>query len=500
FISGQVKRRTMMESFDTKVRQLGDQEVDIISVVKPLTKYAVTVTEPNEIKYHLDRAVYEATNGRFAPVWLNIPIDVQASIIDDEDLKEFESEPRLEYDLQLDEIMTRLKSAKRPLVVAGHGIRLAGAVDEFRALTEILRVPVVTTFNGFDLLGSDNPCYVGRIGTIGQRAANAILQKADVVLFLGTRNNIRQVSYNWENFAKDAFKIVVDIDKAELDKPLVVPDLKVCADLKELVARLKERAISLQSDWLMGCKRLKDKFDFSVYQERRQDEEVIEPYHFTYALSECLAEKDIVVMSNGSACVCPFQNAVVKEGQRWILNSGNASMGYGIAASVGVGAWVKDNSKDCRVVCLEGDGSIMMNIQELETIKHNQLSVKIFVINNSGYASIRQTQRNFFEGRMTGCGLESGVSVPDFVKVAEAFGLKSMRIQNPKTMRDEILRALNTEGALLCEVVVESEYDFMPKLASKKLEDGTMISPSLEDMYPFLDKKELELDISENVK
>ena len=495
YISGQVKRRTMLTSFsDKKLRQLGDQEVDIISVVKPLTKYAVTVEDPTEIKYHLDRAIYEATTGRFGPVWVNVPIDVQASIIEEDELKEFIPDSDEDYDLRLNEVKEKLSNSKRPLIIAGHGIRLSNRVNEFCELLNKLKVPVVTTFNGMDILDDKNPYYVGRIGTIGQRAGNFSLQNADLILCLGTRNNVRQVSYNWENFGKNAYKIVVDIDESELNKPLVVPDLKIKSDLKNFIDALNNENISSDiewSNWLDFCQSIKEKYSYINHPEQPQGEIEINPYYFTNLLSKCMDENDIFVMTNGSACVCPFQNAEVKKGQRFILNSGNASMGFGLPAAVGASY----EAKGRRVICLEGDGSIMMNIQELETVVHNNIPLKLFVINNSGYSSIRQTQRNFFDGRMTGSGLDSGVSVPDFVKVGEAFGLKTVKLDNPKNLESKIKSVLNMDGAVLCEVMTEKEYAFLPKLSSKKLPDGTMVSPTLEDMFPFLDREEFDKNI-----
>ncbi|MCI1273984.1 MAG: thiamine pyrophosphate-binding protein [Clostridiaceae bacterium] len=491
YISGQVKFSTNMASCpEIPLRQLGDQEVDIISAVKHLTKYSKMVTEPNEIKYHLDRAIYEATTGRFGPVWLDIPMNVQSAMIEEDELKEFDLPHIQKENSDLSLVIEKLKSSKRPLIVAGHGIRLAGQIETFKKLVEKLKIPVVTTFNGIDLMEDNNPYYTGRIGTIGQRAGNFALQNADLILCLGTRNNIRQVSYNWENFAKNAYKIVVDIDKSELKKPLVKPDLSICADLADFLPMLKSYDFEFQSDstWLNFTQKLKEKYSFAKHPEQVQNRNVIEPYHFTYTLTNCLKENDIFVMANGSACVCTFQNAVIKKGQRFILNSGNASMGYGLPASVG--ASYEAHGKD--VICLEGDGSIMMNLQELQTIVFNKLPIKLFVINNNGYSSIRQTQRNFFNGHMTGSGIDSGVSVPDFVAIGKAFGLKTKRIENPNTMEKEIKEVLNYKGAILCEVMVEKEYGFAPKLSAKKLPDGTMISPTLEDMYPFLDREEFE--------
>jgi acetolactate synthase-1/2/3 large subunit len=514
YISGQVKFATTIASCpQIPLRQLGDQEVDIVSVVKPLTKYAVMVTEPNEIKYHLDKAVHEAATGRFGPVWLDIPMNVQAAMIDEKNLKEFT--PPILKQVQNDTtlVISKLLSAKRPLIVAGHGIRLSGQISAFHKLLKKLNIPVVTTLNGFDLLPSNHKNYIGRIGTIGQRAGNFALQNADYILFLGTRNNIRQASYNWENFAKNAYKIIVDIDKAELDKPTVKPDLKINADLKYFLPALIR---SLPSDiaeeknspllvkgwlpkaggvfgegcqnWLKWCQARKEKYSFKNTKEYRQKSQTINPYYFVRRLTELMQENDVMVMANGSACVCAFQVAEIKKGQRFISNSGNASMGYDLPASIGA---VLAN-KNGNTICLAGDGSIMMNIQELETIKHNKLPVKIFVINNDGYSSIRQTQRNFFNGRMTGSGFESGVSVPNFVEIAKAFKIKAVRIYKSSELDAKISGVLKYGGPIVCEVITDKEYSFTPKLSAKKLPDGTMLSPSLEDMYPFLDRKEFD--------
>lgn len=492
YISGQVKYSTTIASCpEIPLRQLGDQEVDIISVVKPLTKYAKMVTEPKEIKYHIDKAIYEATTGRFGPVWLDIPMNVQGAMVDENELVEFKQEEtenrKQETDIQT--IVEKLSSAKHPLIVAGHGIRLSKQEETFYKLIEKLQIPVVTTFNGFDLLEENHPCYVGRIGTIGQRAGNFALQNADLVLCLGTRNNIRQASYNWENFAKNAYKIVVDIDEAELNKPIVVPDLKICADLKEflpdLICNCKS---SKKTQWLDFCQNLKQKYSFKNTPEYQQEGSIINPYYFTNELTKAMSENDILVMANGSACVCTFQSAEVKKGQRFILNSGDASMGFDLPASIGACLEAKGRN----TICLAGDGSIMMNLQELQTIKHNNLPIKIFIIANKGYASIKQTQKNFFEGRMVGSGDDSGVSVPDFCKIATAFGLESIKIEKPSQLSEKIKEVLNSKEPIICEVVVKSDYSFSPKLSARKLEDGTMVSPSLEDMFPFLDRAKFD--------
>ncbi len=490
YISGQVKYSTTTASCPKiPLRQLGDQEADIISIVKPITKYAVMVTDSKEIKYHLDRAIYEATTGRFGPVWIDIPMNIQSSMVEESDLIDFIAPAAPQYELKIDEVIKRLSSAKRPVILAGHGIRLSGQQNTFTNLLEKLDIPVLKTFNGADILPDTHANYVGRLGTMGHRSGNFVLQNADLILCLGTRNNIRQVSYNYENFAKNAFKIIVDIDNAELEKPTVTPDLKIQADLKDFLPELYSKIHEIKRyEWLKWCQNLKEKYCFENTPEYKQLNNKINPYYFTHILTDCMKENDILVTANGTGSVTGFQSAQAKEGQRLLWNSGNASMGYDIPAAIG--ACIAGNGRN--TICLAGDGSIMMNLQELQTIKHYNLPIKIFVLNNDGYISIKQTQKNFFDGRMTACGEQSGVSIPDFIKIASAFELKTAKIESPENIQNQIQEVLNTDGAVLCEVILDSDYIFAPKLSARKLEDGTMVSPSLEDMFPFLSKDELE--------
>lgn len=502
FISGQVKYTTTMASCpQVPLRQLGDQEVDIVSVVRPLTKYARMVTDPYDIDAALEEAVYFAVSGRPGPVWLDIPLNVQAAPIDPAKLKKFVAPSAENKDMAaaLAQAAHLLQNAKRPLLVAGNGIHCAKAQKALRAFLDKTQIPVVTTFNGFDLVASEDPLFAGRIGTVGQRAGNFVLQNADVILFAGTRNNIRQVSYNWENFAKDAKKIVVDIDPAELQKPTVRPDVALCADVGHVLFSLTgllTGALAVEP-WREYCRQMKAKYlplrEFSIAGQDR-----VHPYLFMQQLGRILPENARVVASNGTACVAFFQAFESKAGQRLLLNSGDASMGYGLPAAIGVCA----AEKNAPVVCLEGDGSLMMNLQELQTLKTNHLPVKLFVIKNGEYISIIQTQRNFFEGRLTGCNKASGVEVPDFVKVAQAFGLPAVRIGKNDELAGKIQEVLNTPGPVVCELECTENYTFAPKLSARKLEDGTMVSPSLEDMFPFLEREELaeNMDISQKEK
>lgn len=492
YISGQVKFSTTLASCpDIKLRQLGDQEADIISVVKPLTKYAKMVTEPKEIKYHLDKAIHEATTGRKGPVWLDIPMNVQGALVEEDELIDCDYSCGIsptKNDCKIEEIISKLKNAKRPLIVAGHGIRLSGQKSNFIKLLDKFKIPVVTTFNGFDLIPDNHPCFIGRIGTIGQRCGNFALQNADVVLFLGSRNNIRQISYNWENFAKNAYKIIVDIDNAELQKPTVKPDMAINIDLEDFLPLFAESAGEItKPDWLDFCKKLKEKYSFENTAEYKHTDK-INAYGAVRRITELLPQGAACVLGNATAIIASMQTALIKENQRYFSNSGDASMGYDVPAAIG--ACVASGNQS--TFCITGDGSIMMNIQELQTIKHNNLPVKIFIINNDGYISIKQTQNNFFEGRNTGAGTNSGVSIPDFVKVGSAFGIESFRITRPDEIDDAINKMINSKTPLICEIMVNPDYIFSPKLSSKKLADGTMISPSLEDMYPFLPREEFE--------
>ncbi len=493
YLSGQVKHSTTMDSCkEIPLRQLGDQEVDIISVVKPLTKYAEMVRDPYDIKYHLDRAVYLATHGRFGPTWLDIPLNVQAAMIDETKLREYNPEqdelklPNI--DKEVKQLAQMINQAERPLFVAGHGIRLSGALDEFEKLVAKLNIPVVTTMNGFDTIDENNPNFVARIGTVANRAGNFALQNADLVMTVGSRNNIRQISYNWENYAKNAKLVCVDIDAAELDKPTLKPALKINADCKDFIKKLDAATQSREkTSWNTWTRDIKAKYP-PVSEAPRVGDNPIEPYAFVETLVKQFDKDAVVVAGNGTAFLLPFQVGQVKKGQRYIWNSGDASMGYDLPAAIGACF-----ANDCRdTICLAGDGSIMMNLQELQTMRHYNLPIKLFVLNNDGYISIQQTQKNFFNGRMTACSRDSGVSIPDFIRVGAAFDLPTVKISDKYKLDSQIQNVLGIKGPVLCEVMLTPGYIFAPKLSAKKLPDGTMVSPSLEDLYPFLPANEVK--------
>ena len=500
YISGQVKYETTTFSCSNlKLRQLGDQEVDIVSVVKPLTKYAVVLDDPYDVKRVIDKAIFIANTGRKGPVWIDVPMNVQGAIIDETKLTDYNNTEDLNtgiangLDQNVNTVIKLILNSKRPVIIAGHGIRLSGGQEAFRDLIKALPIPIVTTFNGLDLVSSDHPNYAGRIGTLGTRSGNFTLQNADLVLSLGSRNNIRQASYNWQNFAQRAVKIIIDIDQAELLKPTLKPDFPILADVKNFCERLSDHLVSLIvpnfSEWMQWVKERVKKYP-SVLPDYKNSKQ-IHPYYFIERLTQLMAKNSVLVAGNGTACVAAFQASEVKEGQRMFWNSGCAAMGYDLPAAIG--ACIGIGGKE--VICLAGDGSIQMNIQELQTVKHFNLPIKVFYLNNAGYISIRQTQDNFFEGRKVACDESSGVSFPDIIKLAEAYDLPSVSLLTTGDVESKLEKILSQEGPVICEVVLNDNYIFSPKVSSEKLPDGRMISKPLEDMFPFLDRAEYNSNI-----
>lgn len=496
-ISGQVKRATSLATTPVPgLRQLGDQEAEIIPMVRGITKYAAVVERPEDIAWHLDQALHLATHGRPGPVWLDIPIDVQSAPIDVATIARFIPPPatvNLPSTFDMTSLVARIRNAKRPMILAGSGIRAARATNEFESVIRRLGLPVTTAWT-HDLIASDDPLFCGRPGTIGTRAGNFAVQNADLLLILGSRLNIRQVSYNWQTFAPRACKIQVDVDPAELNKPTVKPDIAITADVKHFLAALAQaleqwETLPKHREWLTWCKERLARYP-NVLPKQREFKGKINPYYFVETLFDQLDGDDIVACGNATATIVPFQAGSIKPGMRMFSNSGSASMGYDLPAAIG--AWfgaIAQRGRQHRIVCLAGDGSIMMNIQELQTIAHHRIPIKIFVLNNRGYLSIQQSQKNFF-GRLSGEGPESGVSFPDFVAVATAFGIPAQRLNGADFL--EPLRAvLATPGPMLVDVILDETQGFEPRMSSRKLPDGSIVSPPLEDMFPFLDRDEL---------
>ena len=521
-ISGQVKRDTLQTNQRVPLRQLGDQEVDIISIVKPIVKYAARVDDPCKIHEVMEKAFFISTHGRPGPVWIDIPGDVQAASVnnsvsikrkfnsfdylEDKNLsktsrQEFKIIFDKKHNLKIDLIKKKLEKAKRPVILAGTGVRISAMYEEFHKLINILKIPIVTGWNAHDLLENSSAFYTGKPGTQGDRAGNFAVQNADFLLVLGCRLNIRQISYEWKNFAKNAFKIMVDADKSELEKNTLDFDIKIHSLLQDFIPNFLS---SLQhyfvppahSKYLVWCRKR-----VLMYPPVEKSSSVVQtnginPYVFLEKFFNELNNKAVVITANGSACVMGFQVANIKKGQRLFTNSGSASMGYDLPASIG--AFL---AGDGRVVyCLAGDGSIMMNIQELQTIITNNYPIKILVLNNSGYASIRQTQNNYFPDNIFGTGDEDdGLSFPEFSVLAKAFGLASIRVESLNQFSSKkVKRLLNGAFPALIDIKIDPETPFSPKLLSKKLSDGSMTTPSLEDMAPFLSRDEFRKNIIEN--
>lgn len=500
-LSGQVKRETTLWSTDVPLRQLGDQEFPIIDSVKNMTKYAVMVTEPKDILYHLEKAWYLANNGRKGPVWLDIPLDVQAAKVEVEELRLFEKEEeeKLEVvkgfdDAMLAELLGKIEGVRRPVILAGTGVRLAGAADKLLKAADKLKIPVVTAWNAHDLMTDDNPWYCGRPGTVGTRGGNFVVQSADLLLVLGCRMNIRQISYNYKEWAKDAYKIAVDIDAAELDKPTIDIDMKINADVSDVLDKIiasDYEAGDRHAKWVSWGREIDARFP-ACAASYNEEKDAINPYVYIDRMTKVLDEGDKVICGNGSACVITFQGMHIKKDQRLFTNSGCAAMGYGFPAAVGCAAAMRDLDNNSRVICVDGDGSFQMNLQELQTVVYNKLNLKTFIINNNGYHSIRQTQTNLFEPPLVGVCDGNGLSFPDLEKLAAAYNMRYVRIDKVDEIEAKTLEALAGNDPVLCEVVVSDKQNFAPKLSSKVLPDGRIVSPPIDDMFPFLEREEYE--------
>lgn len=509
-ISGQVRYDTTaryMEQFTEglPLRAVGDQEYDITKSVKNMCKYATMIEDPKQIRYALEKAYYMAMEGRKGPSWVDIPVNFQGSYIETEELRGFDPEEELlynSYDVSEEtvlDVLEKIKKAKRPVLYAGNGIRLSGGYDVYRKSVELLGIPVVTCWDSIDAIESEHPLYVGRGGIMGDRAGNFAVQNADLVLAVGNRLSIRQVGYNWKTWAREAHVIMVDIDPAEMKKTTLHVETPICADAKKFFEKIYEKiadtkeVIFENKEWVEVCSNWKKKYPVTQPKHWDEDGKYASVYAFVNYLSHQLNDGTMTVVSNGSACVVGSHNYEIKKDGRFIINSAIASMGYGLPAAIG--ACVATGKKE--TICLEGDGSIMMNLQELQTIITNKLPVKVFLINNQGYHSIRQTQNNLFKDHSkVGIGPESGdLGFPSFEQLSKAFGYTYFSAHSNAEMKDMVDNALQVQGPVFCEVFVSPDQNFEPKSATKRLEDGSLFSPPLEDLAPFLPKEELEANM-----
>lgn len=498
-ISGQVKYSATVRSTGFPIRIYGDQEFDITKVVAPMTKYAEMVTLPEMIRYHIDKALWLAMNGRPGPVWLDIPQNVQNAEIDEEQLVMFDPAemknmlPASVSTSTMELIADKIREAKRPILYAGVEIRTAGAYDKFCELVERLNIPVVTTFDSIDLVAENDPFYAGRAGDVGNRFGNWAVQNSDLLLIIGNRLGIRQVSYATETWAREAFVVMVHEDPMELLKPVVHVELPVRANINDFINGLLKAVperLPEKTAWFRKCAEWKEAYPVLVPERHCKKDTPANPYYIMDLISRFIPEHTPIVSSNGSACVVASSALKIKAGQRYIINCGCASMGYDLPAAEG--ACLANASG--MLICFAGDGSIQMNIQELQTIVQHKLPIKIFVINNGGYHSIRLTQNGLFSHlSKVGIGPESGdLSFPDMDKIAQAYGFPYYSIYS-NSEADAVLRdVFKEDGRCICEVFVDTAQAFEPKPIAKKLPDGTLISPPLEDLAPFLSEEELE--------
>ncbi len=494
YLCGQVKRENMITG--TKLRQLGVQEINITDIARPITKYCEVVTEPGDIKYHLQKAVFLAKNGRPGPVLLDIPSDVQTIEVDESKLREFDpaeeglivQNDTAQLSGQVKTLLEWIREAKRPVIFAGKGIHIAKAEKEFLAIVEKLQIPVLTSMSAHDLIPTKHPLFTGRPGVFGDRAGNFAVQNADVLISIGARHHLWNIGYNTSSFAREAKKVVVDIDKEELSKKTVVPDLPINVSAKVFLEELERQLdvpVAKKEEWVATCQTWKTKYPV-VLPEYKDQKDFVNSYYFTKVLSDALHEGDIVLTGVGTAFTGTLQSFEFKENERLYCSIGTASMGYDLPAAIG--AWFA--TKKERIVLITGEGGIMLNIQELQTISYHKIPVKIFILNNNGYLAIKNTQNSFFHGNLVGVDEKSGISFPSFEKVADAFGVGYVSIKNHDDIEVRVKEALDFDGPVICDIHMSPTQPLLPKVFSEKLPDGRMVSKPLEDMFPFLDREE----------
>lgn len=498
YISGQIKTSTYKHTYPyLKLRQLGDQEADIVSMVTPITKYAKTIYNPLDVKYELDKAIAIALDGRPGPVWLDVPLDVQGAMVDETQFKDFN--PNLEIidpvkhalvDEQIKQLIEKIKVAKSPVIYVGNGVRLAKREQEFITLAEKLNIPVVTAISGSDIIWHDHPLCFGKPGICGDRIGNIMVQNSDLLIVLGTRLSIRQVSYAYDLLAPKAYKVMVDIDLAEMQKPTLNIDMPIHVNLSEFIDKMLEVLANVDelpkfNNWREWGRTIESKIP-TLFDDNPDSEGYANSYKFADELFKQLHDGDVVVTGNGTAYTCTYQAMQVNKGVRVFANQGCAAMGYGLPAAIG--ACVSNESG--RTVCVTGDGSIQMNLQELQTLVTYNLPLKLFVLENESYLAIKTTQKAFFKGNFTGSNPASGVVCPDLKRIAEAYGIPFVRVSSNEALESTINDVLNSDGTIICEVKMHPEQTLFPKSASfMDKETGKMTSAPLEKMAPFMSEE-----------
>ena len=492
YLSGQVGTNHLSQN--TKLRQFGVQEIDITTLVKSITKYAVTITDVRDIRYEMEKAAHIALEGRPGPVWVDIPLNIQSQVIDIQSLRCFEPDHNTNQSVQkklkrqVNHTIEILNQSERPVLVCGYGIRLAKAETSFLQLLKKLEIPIISSWTSSDLIDSNLENYIGRAGIFGDRASNFAIQNADCILSIGSRLSIPQIGYNADTFAREAKIIMVDIDSEELNKPSLHVELGIQADAKEFIeelnTQLNQNGLLIKNHWLSQCKKWKEKYPV-VLPEYENQSDKINSFYFVKLLSDFLNEEAVVVTDMGTSFTCTMQTFQVKHGQRLTTSSGHASMGFGVPGAIGA-CYAHEQQQ---TICISGDGSLQMNIQELQTIAHNQLPIILFVINNQGYLTIKHMQENHF-GRYVGAEKSSGVSAPDMMKVAYAYNIPAERLENHTQLKERLPKVLEQTGPYICEIMMSEDQPLIPRVSSLKKPDGSIVAKPLEDLYPFLERDE----------
>lgn len=493
-ISGQSALSFVQYQEKTGIRQHGIQGINIKPLVQGITKYFITIDNIHKLKYYLEKAYHICTSGRPGPVWIDVPLDIQRMSVDNISQEDYTPDEtatlsRISLRNAVNSLLERLQQSKRPVFLAGQGVSLSNARKEFRQLTAALRIPVITSRLGIDLLESDNQLYVGRPGNYGERSANIALQNSDLIISIGCRLSSATVGYAPEKFGRNAYKFVVDIDKKELDKPGVKIDYKVECDCKvfiqELAEKINEVSLPKYAEWISLCNQWK--VNYPVMQPKYEQEFPINSYYFVHKLSEMADSNSMILVDTGSCFHVACQTWKIKQGQKFLTTGGLSSMGYWCAA---IGACMANNRKS--TIVITGDGSLQMNIQEFATIRANNLPIKVFVLDNNGYLLIRNTQHNFMEDRFIGESPSTGVWCPDSIKIAQAYDIKSVEIRTPEEMNEKIDEVLSCDEPVICKVITQEWQILQPRISSEKMPDGTLVAHEYEDMFPFLSREEMK--------
>ena len=492
FISGQVYLNQTIGN--SGLRQVGVQEFDIVNMVKSSTKYAIIVKDPNEIKYHLEKAYYLSLDGRPGPVWLDIPANIQNAEINPKKLKGFKTETKNKknaiLDKQIKKVAKLIIESDKPVLHLGHGVKIAGGEVYLRKILNKYKIPFALTWNASDLIESDHPSFIGRPGAFAERGTNFIIQNCDLHIAIGTRLPFMVTGYNAHDFARKAKKVMVDIDKIELKKSNIKLNEKICCDAKYFLKTLLKylpNKINLSSEWTNYCKNIRKKYPI-VLDKFKKQKKTINSYVFIDSLSDLLKKDDVIVTDMGLSFVGTHQAFKVKKGQKLFTNSGHAPMGWGLPAAIG--ACYASNKK--RIICITGEGGLQMNIQEFATVMHHKLPIKTFIYNNGGYLTIKQTQELGFNGRIMGSTSKTGLSFPNYQKIAQSHKMRYVKISNNKNLSSKIKKVLSDNKPVICELMIDPDQEQMPKAINKRMPDGKSVATTYEDMYPFLSSKEIK--------